>query len=91
MMPPPLLAEMQAATMTSPSKKEITTVVHPDNLYEHTQACIKIQNEKFKLRFAPDNGVCWRCGVQIYHYITLERATNSLITGCPICHRSYVD
>ncbi len=40
--------------------------------------------------FAPTNGICWRCGRQIFTEINLERAGNSLVTGCPFCHRSYV-
>jgi len=40
--------------------------------------------------FAPGNGVCWRCGRQIYDRISMESAANHLVTGCPHCHRSYV-
>ena len=41
--------------------------------------------------FAPSNGICWRCGKQIYDLITVEEAATTLITGCPQCHRSYCD
>jgi len=40
--------------------------------------------------FAPDNGICWRCSRQIFNAISLESASNHLVTGCPYCHRSYV-
>ncbi|AIM37357.1 hypothetical protein KO02_12130 [Sphingobacterium sp. ML3W] len=50
--------------------------------------------------FAPTNGICYRCKNQIYFQInhgsystgiSVEKATNQLITGCPHCHRSYCD
>lgn len=43
--------------------------------------------------FAPSNGICWCCGKNIYSVdgISVERAANNLITGCPFCHRSYCD
>lgn len=41
--------------------------------------------------FAPENGFCWSCGHQIHTKISLERASNDLITGCPHCMRSYCD
>lgn len=41
--------------------------------------------------FAPPNGVCWCCYRQIYDCISYKRASTSLITGCPHCHRSYCD
>jgi len=37
--------------------------------------------------FAPRDGVCWSCHRQIFG----EEDGRSLITGCPFCHRSYVD
>lgn len=40
--------------------------------------------------FGPDNGRCWSCGRQIFEKITLEGASNYLVTGCPYCYRSYV-
>ena len=39
--------------------------------------------------FAPGSGRCWSCGKQIYDRIDFSQAANSLITGCPFCHRSY--
>ena len=44
--------------------------------------------------FAPSNGICWRCGRNIYEGergVSVERAGAMLITGCPYCHRTYVD
>lgn len=41
--------------------------------------------------FAPSNGVCWSCHNQIYTEISLEKASTELITGCPICNRTYCD
>ena len=43
------------------------------------------------LHFAPTDGICYRCDKQIYHDITLDEASNELITGCPICGWSYCD
>lgn len=40
---------------------------------------------------APKNGLCYNCLQQIYMEIKFERAKNSLITGCPHCHRSFCD
>lgn len=41
--------------------------------------------------FMPDNGLCFRCNKDITERITAERAGKELITGCPLCHWSYVD
>ena len=50
--------------------------------------------------FAPADGKCWNCGRNIYSPIkngkhtsgySVERASTTLITGCPHCHRSYCD
>lgn len=50
--------------------------------------------------FPPANGRCWRCGKNIYEQIdhgtyksgiSVEEASTRLVTGCPHCHRSYVD
>ena len=41
--------------------------------------------------FAPRNGKCWCCGNNIYDKISLEKASNDLITGCPFCFRSFCD
>lgn len=54
--------------------------------------------------FPPSNGKCWACGKNIYSKImktyngkdypvgiTVEKAATQLSTGCPHCHRSFVD
>lgn len=41
--------------------------------------------------FAPYDGVCWACRRNIYEIISIEGAGNHLITGCPLCHRSYCE
>lgn len=56
--------------------------------------------EKNYPHFAPLSGVCWNCKKDIYQQIdrgtyktgiSVEQATESLITGCPHCNRSYCD
>ena len=57
-------------------------------------------------RFAPNDGWCYYCHNQIYAMakhidpytgavsytgITTDEAESTLVTGCPHCHRSYVD
>lgn len=60
----------------------------------------KYCKEKRYPHFAPSGGHCWSCGRNIYEPkenkygttgITLEQASNQLVTGCPHCHRSYCD
>lgn len=41
--------------------------------------------------FAPYNGHCLYCGMQIYKMIPKEKAENHLITHCPFCNKSYCD
>lgn len=44
--------------------------------------------------FAPGNGACPFCGRDIYsgpYGYDEKRAGGTLITGCPYCHRSFVD
>lgn len=56
--------------------------------------------------FAPQDGYCWKCGRDIYapetrknDYtgkefqigISVKEASESLVTGCPFCHRSYCE
>ena len=36
-------------------------------------------------------GNCLRCGKNIWEHISLEKTSNELITGCPICNRTYCD
>lgn len=65
---------------------------------EYVQACIQAQknycSEKRLPHFAPRDGYCYDCNQMIYddvNGITLERASSSLITSCPICRKSYCD
>lgn len=37
------------------------------------------------------DGKCRYCHTNIWEHVTMEKASNHLITGCPICHRSYCD
>lgn len=43
--------------------------------------------------FAPSDGICFSCNHQIYreNQISVEEAKSELVTGCPICHRSFCD
>ena len=41
--------------------------------------------------FAPEDGICYKCGRQIYEKITTEEAESKLITGCPHCDSTFVD
>ena len=56
--------------------------------------------------FPPSNGKCWSCRKNIYEQIkgidsyskreyssgiSVEKAATQLSTGCPHCHRSFVD
>ena len=44
--------------------------------------------EKHKVsQFEPPSGECWNCGNQIFKVYD----GTSTITGCPFCHRSFVD
>lgn len=51
------------------------------------------------LQYAPSDGRCWACGEQIYSAgragrragITVREAGSRLITGCPICNRTFCD
>lgn len=40
--------------------------------------------------FAPKD-TCFRCYNHIYEHISLRKASNELITGCPCCSYSYCD
>lgn len=47
--------------------------------------------------FAPKNGVCFRCGANIYapcgasHGYDAEYAASCLVTCCPHCHATFTD
>lgn len=61
------------------------------NVSKSIAAQIKLCKEKEYPHFAPRSGICYACGSQIYETISVERASSDLITGCPLCHRSYCD
>ena len=48
---------------------------------------------KYKISFAPSDGICWRCHRSIFGEggYSREYAAAHSITGCPHCHRSFVD
>lgn len=43
--------------------------------------------------FAPLSGICYECGGDIYgtNGYSLKYASENLITGCPLCNKSYCD
>jgi uncharacterized Zn-finger protein len=41
--------------------------------------------------FVHPRGLCWNCNRQVFEQITIEKAGSELVTGCPFCHRSFVD
>ena len=62
----------------------------------------KLCKEKGYPNFAPNKGICWKCGRNIYEELTIgernyktgisvEKAGEELVTGCPHCKRSYCD
>lgn len=69
---------------------------HPQDLFASSM--------KKGIGFAPADGFCYNCRQQIYSAegfsgvgrrkeegISVEKARSEFITGCPFCHRSYVD
>lgn len=44
-------------------------------------------------QFAPENGICYRCKQDIYGPggYTADKAGKILITGCPLCGRTFCD
>ena len=59
------------------------------------EAAIKAQDEYCESHgvphFAPYDGRCFGCGMQIYKMIKKETAANHLVTHCPFCNRTFVD
>ena len=60
-----------------------------ENEIKH-QAQKKYCEEKHYPHFAPKD-TCFRCNDHIYEHISLRKASNELITGCPCCSYSYCD
>lgn len=75
--------------------REHTKDMSPEELLAHRKACASAQAsfcERERLpHFAPKDGVCWRCHGNLFDLMTVEQAGSSLITGCRICNRTYVD
>ena len=44
-----------------------------------------------KPHFAPHDGICFSCHQQIYEMIPWTEAASKLVTGCPVCGRSFCD
>lgn len=68
------------------------------NPIEAAKAQEKLASDCREPLFAPYDGICFACHQNIYDNnrsgtgaITVESASNHLITGCPHCRRSYVD
>ena len=65
------------------------------------EACIQKQkdvcSEKHYPLFAPSDGVCFKCGKNIYQNYESDNKVSDgetgekFITGCPHCNRSYCD
>jgi PP-loop superfamily ATP-utilizing enzyme len=53
----------------------------------------KLQEEFCKEKKLPlfSSQYCYFCKKDIYEHIDVEKAKSTLITGCPCCHRSFVD
>ena len=54
------------------------------------------QKEYCRLNDAPEfaptrTGICYSCKTDLTKVISEETALKELITGCPICHKSYCD
>ena len=62
-------------------KKEKYTV--QEKIQEQARLC----SEKGYPHFAPHDGICWRCGQQIYERMEF----GEFVTGCPFCLRSYCE
>lgn len=75
----------------------------PQETFNVSKACKaqdKLIREKDLPYFPSSDGVCYRCGKNIYTQIdhgkyksgiSVEKAGTALVTGCPHCHRSYCD
>ena len=69
----------------------LQTIHDTFNIKEAAKAQATFCKNKEYPHFAPHDGKCWSCHNNIYSVISVEIASLSLITGCPICHRSYCD
>ena len=46
---------------------------------------------KTRSLYAPFDGICFFCEQDIYEAIDYDTARETIITGCPHCHRSFVE
>ncbi len=71
------------------------------NPVQAAKAQAKYCNEHECPEFAPSDGRCYHCGMNIYmptngphgavRGITVEKAASTLVTGCPHCNYSFVE
>lgn len=71
--------------------KELGLSESIEEINEKIKAQEKYSEENNLPLFAPDDGLCFNCSKQIYNKISLEEASNELITHCPYCGRAYND
>lgn len=64
------------------SKEEIAAAI---------EAQAKYCKEMNLPHFAPYDGICFYCRCQIYEHISVSDADSHLISGCPVCRRSFVE
>ena len=65
-----------------------------DETYEAIMAQMKYCEENKLPHFSPFDGICYKCHQQIFGVeggITVEQASTTLITGCPLCNFSYCE
>lgn len=60
---------------------------------KQSELCRKLDITNFSAKATGPGGICPSCGCDIYGNggYTAEDAAKELITGCPFCHRSYVE
>ena len=62
---------------------------------KHAAAAAEAQREYCRREgfplFAPYDGICWRCGRDIYERVGVKGAGRELATYCPHCHVSFVE
>jgi hypothetical protein len=60
-------------------------MAHPSYLKQ-----VKFCEDTKQPLFAPED-TCFSCGSMIWDKISEEKASEDLITGCPVCNTSYCD
>lgn len=41
--------------------------------------------------FLNGSELCFSCHTNVYEYVTEDKVNHGIISGCPICHRSFCD